>query len=115
MLNCSSVGCLIFKAEKKFETPERRYMNSSHPEIGSGGFCMDTKKNAEQVKKRQDFDWFLLVTCCCLTLMSSSETQGQLEGAGKKLGRRKVKNAKKSPWGQSFNGPVPKRQGSSGF
>ena len=46
---------------------------------------------------------------------TSSETQGQLEGAGKKLGRRKVKNAEKSPWGQSFNGPVPKRQGSSGF
>ena len=69
MLNCSSVGCLIFKAEKKFETPGRRYMNSSHSEIGSGGYCMDTKKNAEQVKKRQDFDWFLLVTCCCLTLM----------------------------------------------
>ena len=37
----------------------------------------------------------------------SSETQGQLEGAGKKFGRRKVKNEEKSPWGQGFNGPVP--------
>ena len=46
---------------------------------------------------------------------TSSETQGQLEGAGKKLGRRKVKNEEKSPWGQSFNGPVPKRRSSSGF
>ena len=45
----------------------------------------------------------------------SSETQGQLDGAGKKFGRRKVKNEEKSPWGQSFNGPVPKRRGSSGF
>ena len=39
------------------------------------------------------------------SLKASSETQGQLEGAGKKLGRRKVKNEEKSPWGQSFNGP----------
>ena len=46
---------------------------------------------------------------------ASSETQGQLEGAGKKLGRRKVKNEEKSPWGQSLNGPVPKRWSSSGF
>ena len=45
----------------------------------------------------------------------SSETQGQLDGAGKKLGRRKVKNEEKSPWGQGFNEPVPKRRGSSGF
>ena len=33
----------------------------------------------------------------------------------KKFGRRKVKNAKKSPWGQCFNGPVPNGQASSGF
>ena len=33
----------------------------------------------------------------------------------KKFGRRKVKNAKKSPWGQGFNGPVPNGQASSGF
>ena len=37
----------------------------------------------------------------------SSESQGQLEGAGKKFGRRKVKNEEKSPWGQGFNGSVP--------
>ena len=44
----------------------------------------------------------------------SSETQGQLVGAGKslktgekKFGRRKVKNEEKSPWGQGFKGPVP--------
>ena len=41
---------------------------------------------------------------------ASSETQGQLVGAGNSLNgrkkifaRRKVKNAKKSPWGQGFN------------
>ena len=50
-----------------------------------------------------------------IQLSPSSETQGQLEGAGKKLGRRKVKNEEKSPWRQSFNGLVPKRQSSSGF
>ena len=33
----------------------------------------------------------------------------------KKFGRRKVKNAKKSPWGQCFNRPVPNGQASSGF
>ena len=32
-----------------------------------------------------------------------------------KFGRRKVKNAKKSPWEQCFNGPVPNGQASSGF
>ena len=42
-------------------------------------------------------------------MVTSSETQGQLEGAGKKLGRRKDKNEVKSPWGQSFNGPLPMR------
>ena len=54
--------------------------------------------------------------------VASSETQGQLVGAGKslktgekKFGRRKVKNEKKSPWGQCFNGPVPNGQASSGF
>ena len=53
---------------------------------------------------------------------SSSETQRQLVGTGKslkrakkKFRRRKVKNAKKSPWGQCFNGPVPNGQASSGF
>ena len=52
----------------------------------------------------------------------SSETQGQLVGAGKsrnggekKFGCRKVKNDEKSPWGQRLNGPVPNGQGSSGF
>ena len=41
--------------------------------------------------------------------IASSETQGQLELAGKncngrekKLGRRKVKKEEKSPWGQGF-------------
>ena len=33
----------------------------------------------------------------------------------KKFRRRKVKNAKKSPWGECFNGPVPDGQASSGF
>ena len=46
---------------------------------------------------------------------ASSETQGQLDGAGKKFGRRKVKNEEKSPWGQSLNGPVTNCRGSSGF
>ena len=42
---------------------------------------------------------------------TSSETQGQLVGrekvktGEKKFGRKKVKRAKKSPWGQGFNGP----------
>ena len=58
----------------------------------------------------------------CSTPLTSSETQGQLVGTGKSLnqakktfGRRKVKNAKKSPWGQGFKGPVPNGQASSGF
>ena len=45
-----------------------------------------------------------------------------VSGAGKKskrawrkFGRRKVKKAKKSPWGQGFNGPVPNGLGSPGF
>ena len=53
---------------------------------------------------------------------ASSETQGQLVGTmkslkrtKKKFGRRKVKNAKKSPWGQCFSGPVSNGQASSGF
>ena len=37
------------------------------------------------------------------------------DGEKSKFGRRKVKNAKKSPWGQCFNGPVPNGQASSGF
>ena len=44
--------------------------------------------------------------------ISSSETQGQLVGAGKS---QKVKKAKKSPWGQGFNRPVPNGRGNSGF
>ena len=59
---------------------------------------------------------------CFSTFRTSSETQGQLVGAGKslktgekKFGRRKVKNEEKSPWGQCFNGPVPNGHASSGF
>ena len=36
------------------------------------------------------------ITCQELHYVASSETQGQLEGAGKRLGRRKVKNEEKS-------------------
>ena len=52
---------------------------------------------------------------------ASSETQGQLVGAGKsqneweKIRAKKVKKAKKSPWGQGFNGPVPNSRRNSGF
>ena len=35
--------------------------------------------------------------------------------ARKKFGRTKVKNENKSPWGQSFNGPVPNGRSNSGF
>ena len=35
--------------------------------------------------------------------------------ARKNFGRRKVKNERKSPWGQGFNGPAPNGQSSSGF
>ena len=33
----------------------------------------------------------------------------------KKFGRAKVKNERKSPWGQGFNRPVPNGRSSSGF
>ena len=33
----------------------------------------------------------------------------------KKFGRKKVKKAKKSPWGQGFDGPVPNSRSNSGF
>ena len=43
------------------------------------------------------------------TLQSSSDTQGQLVVAGKRLnGRRKVKKESRSPWDSSLNRPVPK-------
>ena len=37
----------------------------SHPEFGNVGFCKDTEKSAGDMKKRQDFDWVPLTTCCC--------------------------------------------------
>ena len=59
----------ILKAEKQFETPGARYVNCSHPEIDILRLFIDTTKSAGQVKKRQDFDWFPLATCCCSTIM----------------------------------------------
>ena len=55
------------------------------------------------------------------TVGSSSETQGQIKGARESLnGRknvalRKVKNGKKSPWGQCLTRPVPNGCCRSGF
>ena len=46
--------------------------------------------------------------CAILQLVSAPfilGDPGAVRGGGKKLGRRKVKNEEKSPWGQSFNGP----------
>ena len=37
--------------------------------------------------------------------ISSSETQGQVEGAGKKLGQRKVKNFFPAPSSSNFSSP----------
>lgn len=60
--------------------------------------------------------------CLLVNTVTFSETQGKLvlagkvlNGAEKKFGRGKVRNAKKSPWGQGFNGPVPSGRSSSGF
>ena len=53
----------------KEETFGSRYINSfSHPAIGIVGFCKNTDKSAGGVKKRQDFHWFPLPTCCSAPL-----------------------------------------------
>ena len=52
---------------------------------------------------------------------SSSETQGQINGARKSqngwknMARRKVQNGEKSPWGQCLTRPVPNSPRHSGF
>ena len=66
-----------------------------------------------------------LVWECCivlaLELQASSETQGQIKGAReslngrKNVARRKVKNGKKSPWGQCLTRQVPNGRRCSGF
>ena len=63
-----------------------------------------------------------MVNFTVMTTESILGDPGALSGDGeksktgeKKFGRRKVKNAKKSPWGQGFKGPVPNGRGSSGF
>ena len=54
-------------------------------------------------------------------LGASSETQGQIVGARESLNgrtnmaRRKVKNGKKSPWGQCLTRPVPNGRRRSDF
>ena len=55
----------LLKTQRQFETCGSRYINDSHPEIGTDRFCKDTEKSAGDVKKRQDFVWFPLTTCCC--------------------------------------------------
>ena len=60
-------------------------------------------------------------SCEETTKESSSETQGQIEGARESLNgrknkaRRKVKNGEKSPWWQCLTRPVPNGRGRSGF
>ena len=63
--------------------------------------------------------WLRLVTCLSMPTQAapraSSETQGKLvetgkslNGPGKKIARRKVKNENRSPWDSTLNRPVPK-------
>ena len=85
-----------------------------HSILDDAGYCYFQFK-VKPTEKVQNRRWKRSL------LGTSSETQGQLVGAGKsrkrakKFGRRKVKNEEKSPWGQCFNGPVPNSQASSGF
>ena len=64
--------------------------------------------------KREDIQPTPMQRCVeFISLMSSSETQGQIVGVRESLNkwenmaRRKVKNSEKSPWGQCLTRPVP--------
>ena len=63
-----------------------------------------------------------ITKCSVRTHVTILGDPGALSGGGKtskrarkKFSRRKVNNAKKSPWGQGFNGLVPNGRANSGF
>ena len=72
--------------------------------------------------KREDIQPTPMQRCVeFISLMSSSETQGQIVGVRESLNkwenmaRRKVKNSEKSPWGQCLTRPVPNGRHHSAF
>ena len=82
--------------------PESRWKQMQYSlmkEVNADGIKKSTKKKTFLLKLQRQ---------TCLAYRDSaqrntfSETQGQIKWARKKFGRRKVKNAKKNPWGCKF-------------